>query len=314
MITSSICLSHSPLLDRARAERSVESLFNTTISRTATALAAATPDAVIVFYPDHLNGFFDGPIPDFAMCEAAESLGDWGTAPGNIEVPVDLVRSLSTYLTTAGFNVPVFPSTLVDHGAAQPIELLHVQAPIIPFFINCAALPRPSFKAVEDLGRSVGHWAHANGKRIAIVGSGGLSHDPPLPQRTAHSTGLPMAPKILTHKERVARQARVYAAAEAFAAGSTSLSRPLAPDWDVEFMNALAEGRTDIAENWDDSDVSETGGNGAHEVRCWIAAMAAVSAAGPFEIMDRYYAPVPEWLTGMGILSAVPTSFRKQNL
>lgn len=311
MITSSICLSHSPLLERVRADRSVELSFQAALDRASRILDETAPEALIVFYPDHLNGFFDGEIPDFALCRSAESLGDWGTAPGTIDVPSELVEALSQYLDKAGLAVPVLPSILVDHGATQPVELLNARVPIIPFFINCAAPPRPSFKVIETLGLSVGNWAHSQSKRIAILGSGGLSHDPPLPQRSPQSADLPMGPRVLSHKERVERQARVYAAAEAFAAGSASLSRPLAPGWDVDFMNALAEGRTDVAAHWNDADVSETGGNGAHEVRCWVAAMAAISAAGPFQVVDRFYAPVPEWLTGMGVLSAIPNSNAK---
>ena len=309
MIAGAICLSHSPLLDRVRAKPTVERAFHAAVADASALLAAAAPDAVIVFHPDHLNGFAHGRIPEFCIGQSEESLGDFGTEPGALEVPAGLAEALADRLAAAGHPVELRSGMIVDHGAAQPLELLGNTAPIIPFFINCALAPRPDFRRVEALGRAVGKWAQSSGKRIVFIGSGGLSHDPPmqaLPAGSEQDTG-PSQPRILDHAARVARQARVYAAAETFAAGKTSKSRPLAPDWDVAFMDALASGRTDVAADWTDPSLTETAGSGGHEVRCWIAAMAALTAAGPYSIHHRFYAPVAEWLTGMGVMAAPPT-------
>ena len=306
MITAAICLSHSPLLERARAEPAVEQEFRHSVKLASLALAETAPDAIVVFYPDHMNGFFHGQIPDFALCETADSLGDWGTAPGALDVPIELVRSLADWLEGAGQDIPLLQHLVIDHGATQPIELLSSSLPIIPVFINCVVAPRPNFRSVEKLGKAVGEWAQASTKRIAIIGSGGLSHDPPLPQRSAAMDAEGMGPRVLDHSARVSRQNRVFSAAEAFAAGHASQSRSLAPDWDIAFMDALAAGQTAYAADWTDAEVTETGGNGGHEVRCWVAAMAALSAAGNYCVSERYYRPVPEWLTGMGVMVAAP--------
>lgn len=307
MITAAIGLSHSPLLDRARADPIVERGFSDAVADAAAVMRDARPDAIIVFFPDHMNGFFHGDIPDFALSETADSLGDYGTAPGAIDVPGYLVRSLSASLLAQGIDVPLLSHMIVDHGAAQPMELLRTTSPVIPFFINCALAPRPSFRAVEALGKAIGIWAQAVNKRIVVIGSGGLSHDPPLPIRTAEDLDAPSAPRTLSHQERATRQMRVYDAALTFGTGEAGACRPLSPAWDNALLDALESGRTDIAADWDDQAVIEASGAGGHEVRCWVAAFAALAVAGPYDVRRRHYAPVAEWLTGMGLLAATPS-------
>jgi 2,3-dihydroxyphenylpropionate 1,2-dioxygenase len=49
----------------------------------------------------------------------------------------------------------------------------------------------------------------------------------------------------------------------------------------------------------------EQGGGSAHEVRTWVAAHAAVSAAGGYETTWRYYRPIPEYIAGFAVTTAV---------
>jgi len=50
-----------------------------------------------------------------------------------------------------------------------------------------------------------------------------------------------------------------------------------------------------------DAAIDREAGFGAHEVRAWVAAAAAMRAAGPFDMTLSYYRIVPEWVTGMAI-------------
>ena len=60
---------------------------------------------------------------------------------------------------------------------------------------------------------------------------------------------------------------------------------------------AVLDGTTDAA-------LAATGGRGGHEVRCWIAALAAL---GPgYAAQTLFYEPVDAWITGMGVLTARP--------
>ena len=72
----------------------------------------------------------------------------------------------------------------VDHGTVQPLEGLFGDAttkPVIPIFINSVATPLGPIRRVRALGTAVGDFLAGLGKRVLIVGSGGLSHDPPVP-------------------------------------------------------------------------------------------------------------------------------------
>jgi 2,3-dihydroxyphenylpropionate 1,2-dioxygenase len=45
-------------------------------------------------------------------------------------------------------------------------------------------------------------------------------------------------------------------------------------------------------------------GCGAHEVRTWVAAYAAMNAIGPHKPRHIYYHDIPQWNAGMGIAAA----------
>jgi 2,3-dihydroxyphenylpropionate 1,2-dioxygenase len=54
----------------------------------------------------------------------------------------------------------------------------------------------------------------------------------------------------------------------------------------------------------DDEDITRDAGCGGHEIRHWIAATAAVGAAGPYDADVRYYRAIPEWLAGFAVITA----------
>ena len=141
-----------------------------------------------------------------------------------------------------------------------------------------------------------------------MIGSGGLSHDQPVPtlatargaarERIVH--GQP-----LSAEQRQARQAAVVHAAHEFADGRGSLA-PLNPDWDRGFLDVLDSGRLAKLDRWSNGFIAEQGGNSAHEIRTWVAAFAALAVAGPYQTRLRYYRPAPELIAGFAVRTAVP--------
>ena len=57
---------------------------------------------------------------------------------------------------------------------------------------------------------------------------------------------------------------------------------------------------------WSNSWIAAEAGNSAHEVRTWVAAFAALAAAGAVRDRQRYYRPAPELIAGFAIRTAVP--------
>jgi 2,3-dihydroxyphenylpropionate 1,2-dioxygenase len=78
-------------------------------------------------------------------------------------------------------------------------------------------------------------------------------------------------------------------------------------EWDQWFLDTLIKGDLEPLFAIDDQKLQEIAGNGAHELRTWIAAAAAWS--GPIERLACE--PVRRWVTGMGCVSGfVPQAAR----
>jgi len=308
MIVGAACLSHTPYLDRARADPAVEQAFFAAIDRVAAQVAQWVPDLVVAFYPDHFNGFFYDLMPAFCIGVEATSVGDYGTVPGRLDVPADTAIDLARRCLASGIDAAVSYAMTIDHGLVQPFEMIagDTQPPVIPIFMNCAAPPRPGFARVRALGQAVGDWARARPERILLLGSGGLSHDPPLPKL---DDALPETRRRLiergtsSHAARFARQSRVFATGRAFAAGTAAI-RPLNPAWDEAMLDALVAGRLDAADCHSEEELTNLAGCGAHELRTWIAALTGL---GSYRATHHFYAPVTEWITGTAVLTAAPT-------
>lgn len=313
MLSGAVCISHSPLMEKNRADPAVERRFEAAIGEAARQIADWGPDVAIVFFPDHFNGFFYDLMPSFCIGAVANSLGDFGSVPGALDVPEELAVSLAAAVTRAGVDVALSYRMEVDHGATQPVELLSAVYPltrIIPVFINCAAPPRPTFARVRALGEAVGAWAAASDLNVAVLASGGLSHDPPIPAMKGASPDVRaklIDGRAASHAARLARQTRVFNAGHDYVAGTSKL-RPLNPEWDRAFLDHLVRGDLTVGDSWDDDEITRLGGRGAHEVRTWVAAFAALQASGGYEATVGFYEPIQEWITGIALTTATPRS------
>lgn len=170
-------------------------------------------------------------------------------------------------------------------------------------------MPLGPLHRCRALGTAVGGYLAALDKRVLVLGSGGLSHSPPVPtpatapppvlERIVH--GRPMTPE-----QRQARQAAVIDAAKSFAAGDSGL-QPLNPVWDQRFLEIIDGGWLAELDQWSNSFVAHEGGSSAQEIRTWVAAFAALASAGPYETVGRYYKPAAELIAGFAIRTAVLT-------
>ena len=82
--------------------------------------------------------------------------------------------------------------------------------------------------------------------------------------------------------------------------------QPLNPDFDRAFLELLDSDRLAETDSWTNSWIAAEAGNSAHEIRTWVAAFGALSAAGPYRTAPRYYRPAPELIAGFAIRTAVP--------
>ncbi len=303
-------MSHSPLLNLPGPSQDLLDAIESALADTRRFVTDYDPELVVIFSPDHYNGFFYKVMPPFCIGTAAQGVGDYGTHAGPLNVPDDIATDCAKAVLESGIDVAISASMDVDHGAVQPLQKLFGDAttrPVIPIFINSVATPLGPLRRVRALGAAVGTYLATLGKRVLVVGSGGLSHDPPVPTLT---TAPPAALERIVHgrpmttEQRQARQVAVMDAARTFAAGEGPL-QPLNPEWDHAFLELLDANRLTEVDAWSNAWIAQEAGNSAHEIRTWVAAFAALAAHGRYETVQRFYRAAPELIAGFAIRTAV---------
>ena len=308
------CLSHTPLVGYVDPEQAVLDEVNGVIAAARDRIAAFAPELVVLYAPDHYNGFFYDVMPPFCLGVGATSIGDFSSAAGELPVPGELAEACAHSVMKSGIDLAVSYCMQVDHGFAQPLELLLGgldKVPVLPVFINGVATPLPGFQRTRMLGEAMGRFLSTLNKRVLILGSGGLSHQPPVPELAkvdAHMRDrLLGSGKQLPADERELRQRRVIEAAERFVEDQKTL-HPLNPIWDNQFMALLEQRRLAELDAISNEELSAIAGKSTHEVKTWAAAFATLSAMGNYRTEGRYYRPIPEWIAGFGSLSAKTTN------
>jgi len=309
MAVQLICCSHSPLMttDIEATEPNVQTEFFRELDSCAAALRKFDPDLVVVFGPDHFNGFFYELMPAFCIGTAAEGSKDWHLESGPLRVPRELALACVRYLQSRDFDVAISHQMKVDHGITIPLYKLTgalARYDALPIFVNCAADPRPSFRRVRAFGEAVGEFLAGQEMRITLVGSGGLSHDPPTPRldlSPPDTTRRLIVRHTPTQEELDARESRVIKAARDLVVGKGPCLAP-SEEWDREFLGTFLGNGHERFDRFTDAEIDRVAGFGAHEVRTWVAAAAAARKMGNLRTELRYYHLVPEWITGMGIV------------
>lgn len=306
-------MSHSPLLNLPGPSAELLDSINGALTDAREFVRAYDPELVVIFSPDHYNGVFYRMMPPFCISTKASGVGDYGTQEGPLNVPEDIATQMAEAVLAADVDVAISASMDVDHGTVQPLQTLFGDAaakPVIPIFINSVATPLGPLRRSRALGTAVGDYLATLDKRVLVIGSGGLSHDPPVPTlATAPPAALgrivlgePMSPE-----QRQARQAAVIEAADNFAHGESPL-QALNPEWDHRFLEIVDSGHLSDVDGWSVSWMAHEAGNSAHEVRTWVAAFAALAAQGPYVTENRFYRAAPELIAGFAVRTAVPAS------
>ncbi len=300
-------MSHTPLFGLNPIPDDVEISLKDAIARARALVLEFDPELVILAGPDHYNGFFNELMPPFCLGSAAQSVGDYLTPSGALNVDEKAALSLAAYLMDEGFDLALSRRMEVDHGFAQALQFLWGgldTPPVIPLFLNAVAQPGiPRLKRCLQLGEAIGRFLDHMPRRTLVIGSGGLSHEPPVP--TLEHPDPAVRERIIvkrhpTPEERDAKTARVMAAGMALASGSSGM-KPLNPDWDARWIEALARGELTALAEMDEASIERDAGLSAHESKTWLVARAALPAR-ELPCRLRFYRAVPALIAGYGIL------------
>lgn len=310
MTAAAVGLSHSPLIGKNDPPADVLRRVDEAVGVAKDFIRDFDPELVVLYAPDHYNGFFYKEMPPFCLATAAHAVGDFGSTSGPLSVDSAAAKRIAQGVLDRGVDLTVSARMTVDHGFAQPLEVLFGgidEVPVVPVFVNGVATPLGPVGRIRELGTAVGQAADELGVRVLYLASGGLSHDPPVPvlegapPRVADALIEGLAP---TPEQRAKGEARVVQAGRDYVAG-TSTMLPINPTWDNHLLDLLQG--NDLAEfdNWTVDWMARQGGGSAHEVRTWIAAYAALAAGAEYEMKHRFYEAIPAWIAGFAVTTAL---------
>ncbi|MBS1142299.1 MAG: Extradiol ring-cleavage dioxygenase, class enzyme, subunit [Proteobacteria bacterium] len=303
------CLSHTPLRGLNDPGADVVAEVDAVLAKSRAEVEAFDPELIIIFAPDHYNGLFYDLMPPFVIATAAESVGDYQTMLGSLSIPKDLALDLARHILNSDLDIAISHRLQVDHGCTQTLEEVTgslTRYPVIPIIINSVAPPFGPYRRVRKLGEAVGQFIAKLDKRVLILGTGGLSHEPPVPLLAGAPDEIAnflIAGRNPTPEFRAARQARTIATGKVFGTAECDLT-PLNPEWDLNFMNLLIHGQLEKIDQFEIEEISKAAGRSTHEIRTWVAAFAAIAAAGGYTARQDYYRPINEWIAGYGVISA----------
>lgn len=307
-----VCMSHSPLLEHTNPPADVKAAVEASFDQVRQFVKDFAPDLVVNFGPDHYNGFFYDLMPPFCIGYEALGTGDYGSWEGPINVPTAESEKLAQYVIDQDIDTAISRLMEVDHGAVQPMEIIFGgldTTPVIPIFVNSVARPFTKVSRVRQFGTAVGEYFKNSDKKVLFIGSGGLSHDPPVPQI---ATASPEQRALLTNgrhptpEARSARQQRTIDTAIQFAAGKADIME-LNPEWDRTFLEVCKSGRVENFDAYHADKMDAAAGHSSHEVRTWVAAYSALRACGEYEVTYEFYRPIKEYIAGFGVTTAVLT-------
>lgn len=310
MAQALVCMSHSPLLEHTDPPAEVTQAVGAAFDQVRRFAEEFQPDILVNFGPDHYNGFFYDLMPPFCIGYEALGTGDYDSWDGPISVPTDLAERLAQHVIDQDIDTAISRRMEVDHGAVQPAEIIFGGldvVPMIPIFVNSVARPFTKMSRVRRFGQAIGEFFRDTDQRVLFLGSGGLSHDPPVPQI---ATATPEQRAFLTNgrhptpEARAARQQRTIDTAVAFAKGEADIM-DLNPEWDRGFLDVVRSGDVERFDAYTADEMDAVAGHSSHEVRTWVAAYSALRACGEYDVTYEFYKPIREYIAGFGVTTAV---------
>ncbi len=148
----------------------------------------SNPDALVVVGAEHFANFFMNNMPSFCIGMADRYEGpiedpDWlkidrRQIPGD----ADLSKRLTTEIMQT-VDVAYAEEWKFDHGVMVPLHFLtpKYDLPIVPVNINCQGPPLTPLSRAWAFGEALRRACDSVPERIAIVGTGGISHWPATP-------------------------------------------------------------------------------------------------------------------------------------
>lgn len=187
-LVGAFAASHAPLIAREweRLAPGARQTITQSFDEMGRRLAALKPDVLVMLSPDHWVNFFLDNLPSFCIGIGPEHDGPpepfvqavfpHKTLPGH----AGFGRHLVDTAFAQGFDPSISHRVRLDHGFCIPLWRLGLDPvpAIVPVFVNELEEPMPSVARCFDWGRLIASAveSYQGDLRVAILGSGGLSH------------------------------------------------------------------------------------------------------------------------------------------
>ena len=191
-IVAAMAMTHSPGLTGwfTRASEDYQHQALTALAEMRRRLEAARPDVIVMFSNDHLLNWPINNVPEYTVGIAETHVGpadwfdDWlGMEKYRVPGHPDLAR----FIVNEGARRRVALAWLgdemqFDDGISVPTHYLNPDARfrLVPVTMNCTVPPIPEPARAYEVGRTLREVIRAfpGGERVAVVATGGLSHEP----------------------------------------------------------------------------------------------------------------------------------------
>ena len=191
-VVAAMAMTHSPGLtgwfDRAPMHQQL--LAKKATEEMRWRLEAAKPDVVLGFSNDHLLNWPINNVPEFTVGIGDEHVGpadwydEWLGMTSKYRIPGH--AKLARYIVREGARRRIAFAYLremqFDDGFSVPMHYLNPYSaiPLVPISMNCTVPPIPLPRRSYDVGRTLREMvaAYPDELRVAILATGGLSHEP----------------------------------------------------------------------------------------------------------------------------------------
>ena len=190
-IVAAMAMTHSPGLTGwfEQASTEYQQLALNATGEMRRRLEAARPDTLVMVSNDHLLNWPINNIPEYTVGIGEEHVGpaDWFDEWLGMEkyrVPGDpgLARFMVNEAARRGLALAYLREMQFDDGISVPTHFLNPDARyrLVPVTMNCNVPPIPTPARAYEVGRVLGDVlrAYPAPARIAVIATGGLSHEP----------------------------------------------------------------------------------------------------------------------------------------
>jgi len=190
-VVAAMAMTHSPGLTGwfTRASEEYQRLALQATAEMRRRLESARPDVVVMFSNDHLLNWPINNVPEYTVGIAEEHVGpaDWfdewlGMEKYRVPGHASLARFIVNEAGRRRLSLAWLREMEFDDGISVPTHYLNpdTRFRLVPVTMNCTVPPIPTPARAYEVGSTLREVlrAYPGPERIAVVATGGLSHEP----------------------------------------------------------------------------------------------------------------------------------------